>query len=104
MHRMKRLPYLVKLIMWKRILLGMLFFGMLLPVEGRAAGLQLPPFLPEYYAPAFEIEGSHFQPIGNKEKNGVEQFTYATQNQKSALSVERIQCDRPRCLAAFNNL
>ncbi|PKN61427.1 MAG: hypothetical protein CVU57_29420 [Deltaproteobacteria bacterium HGW-Deltaproteobacteria-15] len=90
--------------MGKSFVAFILLVAMTIPAGGQAAECQLPPFLPEYYAPAFTINGARLLPIGNKETNGVEQFAYLTADQRYALSVERIQCDRPRCLALFGNL
>jgi predicted Zn-dependent protease len=38
------------------------------------------------------------------ETNGVVQYIYSTDDESLVLSVEKIECDKPRCAAIFNNL
>ncbi len=90
--------------MWRCILAAMILLGVAIPIDAPAAESQLPPFLPEYYAPAFQIGDALLLPTGSNEANGVEQFNCSTEDRGFQLSVERIRCDRTRCLALFDKL
>lgn len=69
-----------------------------------AGDLQLPPFLPNYYAPAFEIGGEQLLLVDRLVENDVARFFYATEDQSLGLSIENIKCDQPRCAAVFRNI
>lgn len=81
-----------------------LLLSLIIPVPGQTAELRWPPFLPEYYAPAFELNDQKLFLMGAKETKDVEKFVYATEDRKYALIVERIQCDRPRCQSLLDNV
>lgn len=98
------MPNLVRFAMRISIAVFALCLALTIPVNGQKTAFQLPPFLPEYYTPVFEIDGARLFPVDNKEINGMKQFVYSTQDQRYTLSIERIQCERPHCLALFDKL
>ena len=69
-----------------------------------ASGFEMPSFLPDYYAPAFEIQGQKFALVNHSMKEGVEQYLYSLKDESLALSIENIKCDRPRGKAIFDNI
>ncbi|MDI6743190.1 MAG: hypothetical protein QMD11_10700, partial [Smithella sp.] len=89
---MKKIQFLIVLAM-------VLFF-----TQAKAADPETPSFLPQYFAPAFTINGHVFKMINHSEKEGVEQFLYFTDDKSLTLLVENIRCDRPRATAIFRNV
>jgi predicted Zn-dependent protease len=65
---------------------------------------KLPPFLPEYFSEVFEYITEDLVFLQSSNENNVEQFSYASSNNSIAVTIERIQCDRPSCRAMLNNL
>lgn len=89
---MRKIQFLIALLI-------MLFFA-----QAKAADPETPSFLPQYFAPAFTIDGQSFKMINHAEKEGVEQFLYFTDDKSLTLLVENIRCDRPRATAIFKNI
>lgn len=79
-------------------------FASLMMARAAAAEVQLPPFLPSYYAPAFLIGDSPLMPIERASESGVKLFTYGSANRSTVLQLEIIECDRPSCAAVFRNV
>jgi len=65
---------------------------------------ELPRFLPPYYSPAFVVDNKPLKLVKKTTTNGIEQVVYSTEDESLALSVENIECDKPRCDAIFNNI
>jgi predicted Zn-dependent protease len=72
--------------------------------QAAATELQLPPFLPDYYLPAFQLGEKQLVLNKQTEAKGVEQFFYSTQDESTSLFLDNIKCDRPRCKAVLDNL
>jgi predicted Zn-dependent protease len=68
------------------------------------ADVQLPAFLPNYFAPAFEVAGQPLVFAGQKESNGVPQCEYWTADRASQLIVANIKCDSVRAKAVRGNV
>lgn len=79
-------------------------FASLVLTRALAAEVQLPPFLPSYYAPAFLIGDNPLILIERSSESGVKLFTYGTADQSTVLQLEIIECDRPSCAAVFRNV
>lgn len=101
---MKHTSNFAERVMWRCVWMIVMLVGTAIPTDGQATEFQLPPFLPAYYAPAFQIDGARIYPIDSRERNGVEECVYATENRRFSISVGRMRCDRTRCLDVFNNL
>ena len=69
-----------------------------------AAQPKLPNFLPDYYAPAFQVDGVDLDFITNSTTNGIEQWQYGSTNESIWLSVDWIKCDSSQAEIIFNNL
>jgi predicted Zn-dependent protease len=89
----------MKKIQFITVLLILLVFTQL-----KASSLEIPSFLPQYFAPAFEINGRKLSFIKHSEKDGVEQYLYFTDDKSLVLLTENIKCERPRGAAIFNNI
>ena len=68
------------------------------------ASRELPGFLPEYYAPAFVVDGVALNHHTHSTTNGLEQWQYVSKDQSLWLSVELLKCDTSQSKAVFNNL
>lgn len=66
--------------------------------------LELPAFLEPYYAPAFDVGTSPLQLVQRRTENGVERYTYQTQDGTLSLTVENAACKSPQCQAVFDNV
>jgi predicted Zn-dependent protease len=66
--------------------------------------VDLPVFLPAYYAPAFDVGGKQLKVVSQTSTNGVDQVVLSTANESIALSLENIKCDHPQGKAIFNNV
>jgi predicted Zn-dependent protease len=75
---------------------------LLLFAQSKAYSLELPPFLPDYFTPAFEVHGQKLSLANHSVKDGVEQYLYFTNDKALALLVENIKCDRPRNASILN--
>ena len=89
--------------MKKIILLACILVSAVL-TRASAAELQMPPFLPDYFFPAFTIDEKQLLLDSNITEPGSEKFSYSTENQSLSLSVESIKCDRARCIALLENI
>lgn len=69
-----------------------------------AAETQLPPFLPNYYTPAFEVRGKQLLLVNHKSKRGYKRYAYATADRSVALLLENIECDQSSCAEIFRNI
>jgi len=69
-----------------------------------AGCLELPAFLPNYYLPAFEINGQQLTLVDHFVKDGADQYLCFSKDKSLALLVENIKCDRPRGIAILNNI
>ena len=84
-----------------------IIFGILasfMVTRAASADVQLPPFLPGYYAPAFDIEGRPLLPVDRASEGGVKRFAYGTVDKSTALVLEKIECDRSSCTPIFRNI
>jgi len=88
----------------KKLLVAVGFFASLMMAFAAAAEMHLPPFLPNYYAPAFLVGGRPLMPIDRSTENGVKLFTYGAADRSTALQLEKIECDRSSCAAVFSNI
>ena len=69
-----------------------------------ADATKLPPFLPDYYLPAFNVGGQQLKLSNQTISNGVEQFTYLVNDKSISLSLENIDCEKPQRDAIFSNI
>jgi len=69
-----------------------------------AEKVEVPSFLPEYYLPAFQVDGQDLVLIKHSTKDNVDQWAYSTTDQSLGLLIENIKCDRPRSRGIFNNI
>lgn len=88
----------------KKIQLITVLLILLIFSQSKAISLELPSFLPPYFAPAFEINAQKLTFVNHSTKDGVEQYLYFTDDKSLVLLVENIKCDRPRGAAIFNNI
>ena len=79
------------------------FFGIFNLILPQAIAIELPDFLPAYYAPVLEKNG---RPLALQEQSteaGVEMARYITSDATKGMVIENIQCERPRCKTFYNN-
>jgi predicted Zn-dependent protease len=88
----------------REILLVIGTFAALTATRAPAAEFQIPPFLPSYYVSAFRVGEQQLLPVKRAIDHGVEQATYATEDQSIALLLEKIDCDGSTCPAIFLNI
>lgn len=89
---MKKIQFLI-------VLLILLFHS-----QSKAANLEIPSFLPQYFSPAFILNGQSLKLINHSEKDGADQFLYLTDDKSLTFLIESIKCERPRATAIFNNI
>jgi predicted Zn-dependent protease len=88
----------------KKIQIAIVLLIFLIFSSSTADSLEMPSFLPHYFAPAFEISGQKLAFVNQSLKNGVEQYLYFTKDKSLVLLIENIKCDRPRGTAIHNNI
>ncbi len=65
---------------------------------------EIPPFLPKYYSPAFQIDGNDLDHLRHSTSSNGEQWIYSVEDQSLVLTIELIKCDSPSGKAMFNNI
>jgi hypothetical protein len=63
----------------------------------------LPPFLPPYYANAFNSVGNDMTFKGQENKDNLSRYTYGSPDRRAALAFESFSCERDRCQTLYQN-
>lgn len=86
-----------------KILISRLFI-LAIAISPRATAdeIRLPPFLPPYYAPAFQNGSNPLSLVIQSKTNGIPQYFYSTSNGNLTISIENIECEKPSCDAFYN--
>lgn len=79
-----------------------MLFWILAGIQVRA--VELPPFLPGYYSPAFDVNGKSLSLVRQTSTNGIDQYVYSTADESLAISLENINCNYPQSKAIFRNV
>ncbi|MDY6843553.1 MAG: hypothetical protein SVW57_05615 [Thermodesulfobacteriota bacterium] len=79
-------------------------FALSISAQCWAGKVEIPSFLPEYYLPAFQVDGQDLLLMKHSTEDNVDQWMYSTKEQSLGLVVENIKCDRPRSRGIFNNI
>ena len=69
-----------------------------------AERVEMPSFLPEYYLPAFQVDGQGLVLVKHSITSNMDRWAYSTRDQSLELLIENIKCDRPRSRGIFNNI
>ncbi len=88
----------------KNTMLVLVFISSLISGQCWAEKVEIPSFLPEYYLPAFQVDGQGLVLIKHSTTDNTDQWAYSTRDQSLGLFIENIKCDRPSSRGIFNNI
>ncbi|MCZ6496047.1 MAG: hypothetical protein O6924_07700 [Alphaproteobacteria bacterium] len=88
----------------KKMIYIFAIFASVMLTQASVGEIQMPPFLPDYFGPAFKVGGKQLSLEKKSAKNDEQRFDYATKDQSVRMIVMNLGCDRVRCENVFKNM